>query len=64
MLMSAVPGELSGRQTDEQVFSFIYILTSVPALCAGPSQQINLFSSNHEYTEHMHVTSTVGELLS
>jgi len=42
----------------------MYILALVPALHAGPSQQINLYCSNNEYTEHMHVTSTVGELLS
>ena len=42
----------------------IGILALVPALRAGPSQKINLYYSNHEYIEHMHVTSTVGELLS
>ena len=39
-------------------------LALVPALCAGPFQQINLYYSNNEYTEHMHVPSTVGDPLS
>ena len=39
-----------------------YKITSIGRV--GPSQQINLYCNNHEYTEHMHVTSTVGELSS
>ena len=35
-------------------------LALVPALRAGPSQQNN----NYKYAEHMHVTFTVGELVS
>ena len=42
----------------------IVALALVPALRAGLFQQINLYCSSNEYTEHVHVPSTVGELLS
>ena len=43
----------------------VYIkLALVPALRAGLFHQINLYCNNNEYTEHMHVTTSVGELLS
>ena len=44
-----------------------YILTLLPALHAGPSQQNMLYYNAviiYKYTEHMHVTSTVGEFVS
>ena len=49
---------------------FRYHFTILPALVhalhAGPSQQNNklIILYNYKYAEHMHVTSTVGELVS
>jgi len=47
-----------------QYFANILLLALVPALRAGPFQQINLYCNNNEYTEHIHVPSTIGEPLS